>query len=160
MDKLIELNTYRVSKNLKVLLKDKTTKKNIIFATSVHSSKGTPIKETEQITEEILKGFTQYEIQPRVLKNKEQQQERTRTKAEVFTPSWICNKMNNHCDEEWFGRKNVFNTEQEQGWLVNTEKVKFDTEDGWKKYVDSKRLEITCGAMMQLPENFLRLGSG
>lgn len=145
MDKLIDLNTYLVSENLKALLKDKTTKKNIIFATSVYSSKGTPIKETEQITEEILKGFTQYEIQPRVLKNKEQQQERTRAKAEVFTPSWICNKMNNHCDEEWFGRKNVFNTEQEQGWLVNTEKVKFDTEDGWKKYVDSKRLEITCG---------------
>lgn len=145
MDKLIDLNTYPVSDNLKALLKDKTTKKNIIFATSVYSSKGTPIKETEQITEEILKGFTQYEIQPRVLKNKEQQQERTRAKAEVFTPSWICNKMNNHCDEEWFGRKNVFNTEQEQGWLVNTEKVKSDTEDGWKKYVDSKRLEITCG---------------
>lgn len=145
MDKLIDLNTYPVSENLKALLKDNTTKKNIIFATSVYSSKGTPIKETEQITEEILKGFTQYEIQPRVLKNKEQQQERTRAKAEVFTPSWICNKMNNHCDEAWFGRKNVFNTEQEQGWLVNTEKVKFDTEDGWKKYVDSKRLEITCG---------------
>ena len=145
MDKLINLNTYPVSENLKALLKDKTTKKNIIFATSVYSSKGTPIKETEQMTEEILKGFTQYEIQPRVLKNKEQQQERTRAKAEVFTPSWICNKMNNHCDEEWFGRKNVFNTEQEQGWLVNTEKVGFDTADGWKKYVDSKRLEITCG---------------
>lgn len=145
MDKLIDLNTYPVSKNLKALLKDKTTKKNIIFATSVYSSKGTPIKETEQMTEEILKGFTQYEIQPRVLKNKEQQQERTRSKAEVFTPSWICNKMNNHCDEEWFGRKNVFNIEQDQGWQVNTEKVEFDTEDGWKKYVDSKRLEITCG---------------
>ena len=145
MDKLIDINAYPVSENLKALLKDKTTKKNIIFATSVYSSKGTPIKETEQMTEEILKGFTQYEIQPRVLKNKEQQQERTRSKAEVFTPSWICNKMNNHCDEEWFGRKNVFNIEQDQGWQVNTEKVVFDTEDGWKKYVDSKRLEITCG---------------
>ena len=56
MDKLINLNTYPVSENLKALLKDKTTKKNIIFATSVYSSKGTPIKETEQMTEEILKG--------------------------------------------------------------------------------------------------------
>ena len=145
MDKLIDLNAYPVSENLKALLKDKTTKKNIIFATSVYSSQGTPIKATEQMTEEILKGFAQYEIQPRVLKNKEQQQERTRAKAEVFTPSWICNKMNNHCDEEWFGRKYVFNVERKQGWQVNTEKVKFDTEDGWKKYVDSKRLEITCG---------------
>lgn len=33
------------------------------------------------MTEEILKGFTQYEIQPRMLKNKEQQQERNRSKA-------------------------------------------------------------------------------
>lgn len=145
MDKLIDMNVYPVSKNLKALLKDKTTKKNIIFATSVYSSQGTPIKETEQMTEEILKGFAQCEIQPRVLKNKEQQQERTRAKAEVFTPSWICNKMNNHCDEEWFGKKNVFNTEQGQEWRLNTEKIEFDTEDDWKKYVDSKRLEITCG---------------
>ena len=145
MDKLIDMNVYPVSKNLKALLKDKTTKKNIIFATSVYSSEGTPIKETEQMTEEILKGFAQCEIQPRVLKNKEQQQERTRAKAEVFTPSWICNKMNNHCDEEWFGKKNVFNTEQGQEWRLNTEKIEFDTEDDWKKYVDSKRLEITCG---------------
>lgn len=145
MDKLIDINVYPVSKNLKALLKDKTTKKNIIFATSVYSSQGTPIKETEQMTEEILKGFAQCEIQPRVLKNKEQQQERTRAKAEVFTPSWICNKMNNHCDEEWFGKKNVFNTEQGQEWRLNTEKIEFDTEDDWKKYVDSKRLEITCG---------------
>lgn len=145
MDKLIDLNAYPVSKNLKALLKDKTTKKNIIFATPVYSSKGNPIKETEQMTEEILKGFAQCEIQPRVLKNREQQQERTRAKAEVFTPSWICNKMNNHCDEEWFGRKNVFNIEQDQSWQINIEKVEFDTKDGWKKYVDSKRLEITCG---------------
>lgn len=145
MDKLIDMNVYPVSKNLKALLKDKTTKKNIIFATSVYSSQGTPIKETEQMTEDILKGFAQCEIQPRVLKNKEQQQERTRAKAEVFTPSWICNKMNNHCDEEWFGKKNVFNTEQGQEWRLNTEKIEFDTEDDWKKYVDSKRLEITCG---------------
>lgn len=145
MDKLIDINVYPVSKNLKALLKDKTTKKNIIFATSVYSSQGTPIKETEQMTEEILKGFAQCEIQPRVLKNKEQQQERTRAKAEVFTPSWICNKMNNHCDEEWFGKKNVFNIEQGQEWRLNTEKIEFDTEDDWIKYVDSKRLEITCG---------------
>ena len=75
MDKLIDLNAYPVSKNLKALLKDKTTKKNIIFATPVYSFKGNSIKETEQMTEEILKGFAQYEIQPRVLKDREQQSE-------------------------------------------------------------------------------------
>lgn len=145
MDKLIDLNAYPVNKQLKALLKDKTTKKNIIFATSIYNSQGSQIRETEQITEEILKKFTQEEIQPRVLKNKMQQQERTKARAEVFTPSWICNKMNNHCDEEWFGRKNVFNTELEHGWKVNTDTVVFDETDGWKKYVDSRRLEIACG---------------
>ena len=145
MDKIIDLNAYPVRNLLKLLLKDKTTKQNIIFATSAYSTDGNPIKETDQMTETILRGFNSCEIQPRVLKSQEQQQERTKAKAEVFTPSWICNKMNNHCDEEWFGRKNVFNIEQDQGWQVNTEKVEFDTEDGWEKYVDSKRLEITCG---------------
>lgn len=48
MDKLIDLNTYPISENLKALLKDKTTKKNIIFATSVYSSKGTPTDDQRQ----------------------------------------------------------------------------------------------------------------
>ena len=38
MDKLIDLNTYPVSENLKALLKDKTTKKNIIFAPFILNS--------------------------------------------------------------------------------------------------------------------------
>jgi hypothetical protein len=145
LDKLIDFNAYPVSNLLKILLKDKTTKRNIIFATAVYRANGSQIKETEQITEDILKGILRYEIQPRVLKNRDQQQERTRSKAEVFTPSWICNKMNNHCYEEWFGRKNVFNVEQEQGWKVTTEPIAFESANDWKKYVDSKRLEITCG---------------
>lgn len=145
MNELIDLNAYPIDKQLKMLLKDKTTGENIIFATVEYSRNGISIKETDEITEEILHHGLSHQIQPRVLKKKEQQQERTRAKAEVFTPSWICNKMNNYCDEEWFGRKNVFNTEQGQKWQVNAEKIEFDTKDGWKKYVDSKRLEITCG---------------
>ena len=86
-----------------------------------------------------------FSIQPRVSKSIEEQAERTRKKAEVFTPSWVCNKMNNHCDEEWFGRKNVFNTEKGQDWIPSAEKIAFEEPDGWKKYIDSKRLEITCG---------------
>lgn len=145
MNELIDLNAYPIDKQLKMLLKDKTTGKNIIFATSVYSRNGISIKETDEITVEALRQGISYQIQPRVLKKREQQQERTRAKAEVFTPSWICNKMNNYCDEAWFGRKNIFNTEQGQKWQVNAEKIEFDTKDGWKKYVDSKRLEITCG---------------
>lgn len=145
MDKIIDLNAYPVRNLLKLLLKDKTTKQNIIFATSAYSADGKPIKETDQMTETILRGFNSCDIQPRVLKSHEQQQERTKAKAEVFTPSWICNKMNNHCDEEWFGRSGIFNIELENGWKVTNSPVPFEHEGDWMKYIDSKRLEITCG---------------
>ena len=145
MDKIIDLNAYPVRNLLKLLLEDKTTKENIFFATSAYSTDGNPIKETDQMTETILRGFNSCEIQPRVLKSQEQQQERTKAKAEVFTSSWICNKMNNHCDEEWFGRTGIFNIELENGWMVTNSPVPFEHEGDWMKYIDSKRLEITCG---------------
>ena len=145
MQKLIDINSYPVSVVLKALLKDKTTKKNIIFATSIYTENGRIINEKEQITEGILKGIGSRIIQPRVSKTLEKQEERTRSKAEVFTPSWICNKMNNHCDTEWFGRENVFNIEDNHTWEPTVYPIIFDNNKDWKKYVDSKRLEITCG---------------
>ena len=44
-------------------------------------------------------------VTPRVRKRKEEQERRTAQKAEVFTPSWICNEQNNLVDEAWFERK-------------------------------------------------------
>ena len=113
MEKLIDINNYPVSVVLKKLIKDKTTGKNIIFATGTYTENGIEIKETDQMTEGLLKGFGIEVIQPRVAKSSQEQAQRTRKKAEVFTPSWICNKMNNHCDTEWFGRENVFNIEKD-----------------------------------------------
>ena len=141
MERIIDLGVYPVDRFLGCLLRDKTTKKNIIFATGAYEG----FSETDEITEEALRSFNNLDIQPRVAKARQEQQERTRQKAEVFTPSWICNKMNNHCDEEWFGRAGVFNYEKDQSWEVNPEKVEFAEPDGWKAYVDSRRLEITCG---------------
>lgn len=140
---LINIKEYPVKNMLSALLNDKTTKKNIIFATDAYSDFDVDAK--TQITEQLLLGFGALAIQPRVLKSMEEQSERTKKKAEVFTPSWICNKMNNHCDEEWFGRTEVFNREVEHTWVINTEKIEFEKQNDWKKYVDSKRLEITCG---------------
>lgn len=145
MEKLIDLNSYPVNLVLKALLKDKTTKQNIIFATNAYTENDASIDERTQITEAILMGFDSAVVQPRVSKSLEEQAERTRKKAEVFTPSWICNKMNNHCDEEWFGKKDLFNAECDQDWVVNDNPIPFKGEEEWKKYVDSKRLEITCG---------------
>ncbi len=145
MEKIIDLDAYPVSNLLRLLLKDKTTGQNIIFATSVYRNEGIPLDESDQMTEGILRGFAPYEIQPRVLKSQLKQQERTKAKAEVFTPAWVCNKMNNYLDEEWFGRKDVFNTETEHGWTAKAGRIDFENDDDWKKYVDSRRLEITCG---------------
>lgn len=145
MKRLIDLESYPVQLVLDRLLQDKTTKQNIIFATDAYSENGEDFAETSSITVEKLLGFKKIRIQPRVEKAADEQLARTRKKAEVFTPSWIINKMNNHCDEEWFGRPNVFNTEDGTGWVTNTAPIAFEGKASWKAYVDSKRLEITCG---------------
>lgn len=119
------------------ILQDKTTLKNIILATTNY---GYP-EETE-LTIDLLNNI---DIKPRVLKNKEIQKERTKKRAEVFTPSWLCNQMNNFCDKEWFGRKDVFNIECEKSWKTIEDKIVFPKEKTWQDYVLSTRLEITCG---------------
>ncbi len=144
-DAIIQLDSHAVRMTLGILLKDKTTKHNIIWATDSFSSLGAKYYLGMEITPETLTGFDPIMIQPRIKKALSEQQKRTRTHAEVFTPSWLCNKMNNYCDEEWFGRKDVFNIEKEKSWETATEKITFPENKDWKKYVDGRRLEITCG---------------
>ena len=131
---------------MNILLKDKTTGKNIIWATDAYASHGRNCTDTSQI---IMDAFTKGNpviLRPRIEKALEQQQERTRKKAEVFTPVWLCNIMNNYCDEQWFGRRDVFNHENEDNtWTVSEGKIQFPEGKNWQDYVDSKRLEITCG---------------
>lgn len=145
LDDIIQLNSYPLKTTLDILVKDKTTKKNIVWATDGYMQFGELYSESSQITVGALTGFDPIMIQPRIRKALEKQQERTRSHAEVFTPSWICNKMNNFCDEEWFGRKDVFNIEKEQTWETVPDKIKFPDKKDWKQYIDSRRLEITCG---------------
>lgn len=140
MAELIDLKSCPVKSVFGTLLKDRTTDKNIILATTVYEN----LDFTSEITKKLLSDGS-LDVRPRVLKSLEEQAQRTRKKAEVFTPAWICNKMNNHCDSEWFGRDNVFNTEQEHDWIPETEKIVFPEGKTWKDYVLSTRLEITCG---------------
>ncbi len=145
MERLIDITSGRVAPWLGLLLKDKSTGRNIIWATDTYESLGKGFSDKEPITRFILLQHPDI-IKPRILKSLEDQQARTRKKAEVFTPAWLCNQMNNHCDDEWFGRKGVFNTANEDHtWTVNEEPVAFSKRKGWKRYVDSRRLEITCG---------------
>ncbi len=136
----------RQMKILPELLKDQTTGKNIVWATDTYAEYGAYYhKERQMFPDFQLNLIYDGKMLPRTQKTVEQQKARTKKRAEVFTPSWICNKMNNHCDTEWFGREDVFNREENHTWIVNTEKVGFKRPKDWQKYVDSKRLEITCG---------------
>lgn len=128
-----------------ILLKDRTTEKNIIWATSDYSDYGDSFQAQAEI--ELISKKLPNMIKPRIKKNKQKQSDRTREKAEVFTPSWICNKQNNLIDEQWFGFASAFNTSSKHKWKTNLEKIPFTDEKGkeWFSYVDARRMEITCG---------------
>lgn len=146
METLIYLNSYPVKDVLNKLLQDKSTGKNIVFATDNYRlNYGTGYSEYSYMTVQTVRGFASCNIQPRVYKSAYEQSERTRKKAEVFTPSWLVNKMNNFCDAEWFGRENVFNRENGTSWDITLAPIEFPRGKRWQGYVDSRRLEITCG---------------
>lgn len=133
---------------LKILLKDRSSGRNIIWATDDYAELGAGYAVSDEIALESITGVHGDVIRPRALKSKEEQGQRTRNMAEVFTPLWICNKMNNLADKAWFERENVFNTENGNEWHVSEGKVAFEGEKGakgWITYLASKCLEITCG---------------
>ena len=111
---------------LDILLIDRTTttpKKinNIIWANDNYQKYG--VKQyapTAQITAELITGAMDDLIKPRALKSNDLKKERTKSKAEVFTPSWIVKKQNDAVDKNYI-------------------------DDFLEKYVSRKWLEITCG---------------
>ena len=141
-----ENNLYRLdSRLLEILLVDRTTKKNLIWATDNYSSRGPGYKASDNINIYAIIKRNGSIIKPRVEKSKKEQTDRVKSKAEVFTPSWICNAQNNLIDNAWFNSENVFNTETEKGWIANTSKIDFPDGKTWQNYVKENRLEITCG---------------
>lgn len=144
----IDVDENKWSKDiLQILLVDRTTNRNIIWGTDDYEILGKEYNSHYPILFELITGKNSGVIQPRILKTKENQGNRTKGKAEVFTPSWVCNAQNNLVDNAWFESENVFNEEIEKAWKTTTGKINFpDKKDRtWKKYVDEKRLEITCG---------------
>ena len=133
------------SKLLKILLKDHTTNKNILWMTDNYENYGETYSPRHEITVDLITKENEGIIRPRINKSFDEQIKRIRNKAEVFTPSWVCNKQNNQIDEKWFGRNGVFNTEIGICWISSKEKIKFPSDKTWKDYVLSNRLEISCG---------------
>ena len=147
LNRLIDFNSYPLNMVLRILLKDRTTGENIIWATDNYSHLGNTYHSAATMRLKDLVKLDKSVIQPRVYKTLELQKQRTRVNAEVFTPSWICCLMNNHLDDVWFNRKDVFNKMDGQKWRASNRKIEFPTSGSktWMGYVDSRRLEITCG---------------
>ena len=144
---IVEENIQNIHPSLlRALLKDKTTGGNIIWATDDYSELyGEMFACDREISDKLITGKYWKVIQPRTAKLKERQNDRTKKRAEVFTPSWICNEQNNLVDERWFGYKNVFNEEHDKTWVTYHDKITFPEEKSWQDYVDARRMEITCG---------------
>ena len=159
MEQLIDFHAPEVQAVLDTLLKDRSTGKNIIWATDPPKELQTvmyePVTDRSQITTQQL-GLTHYEVVlPRMMKQTDTQQQRTRKKGEVFSPAWVCNKMNNALDADWFRGLGAeesagqFTVELPQGWQTVETPVQFPVCKGrtpaWVQYVQSRRLEVTCG---------------
>lgn len=165
MDLIREQNATDVKENyikhlnnalLSILLKDKTSGKNLIWATDTYAWRGRGFGPQDHITTKAVTGKRGNVIKPRTEKSKTEKQQRIKNNAEVFTPAWICNKQNNLVDNAWFGRENVFNTEIGKEWITATDKILFPEIEGkrWQDYVKANRMEISCGEAPYLTSRY------
>ncbi|KLT18931.1 restriction endonuclease [Neobacillus vireti] len=116
-----ENNILRESPELlNILLKDRTTKKNIMWATDSYERMGTGFSAEDPIKPELITGKNSTIIRPRVEKAKHEQKARTRERAEVFTPTLIVKKQNDIIEKDFEGL-------------------------ALEEYINKFWLEITCG---------------
>ena len=152
---------------LAVLLKDRSTGRNLIWATDDYAERGDGFGAGDEMRIEQIVDKDNPVIRPRVDKSPDEQRQRVVKRAEVFTPTWICNKQNNLVDAAWFGWKkpdsSPFNTEvakfdpeTEFGWKSTCGKgnIKFPKGKTWQEYVKAPRLEVSCGEAPYLASRY------
>lgn len=140
---ILRLQHYEV---LDELLMDKTTGGRILWATDAYEHLGAEFRRDHTIDGGSIMWHAEWIMQARVGKAAEEQAQRQKKKAEVFTPLWICRKMNDYADEVWFGREHVFfNGEEPTEGPIQFAAQGPLKQKSWQGYVKSTRLEITCG---------------
>ena len=98
-------NTVDIEENdflpevLALLLHDHTTGHNILWCTHDYEALGEGYGYRDEIVSERIMGQHGDIIKPRVLKSKEQQSDRVKDMAEVFTPSWVVKKMVDYIED-------------------------------------------------------------
>lgn len=142
---------------LAILLNDHSTGRNILWCTEDYVSCGDGYSFHDTIEVESISGANDGIIKPRIDKDKAAQELRSKEKAEVFTPSWVCNVQNNLVDDAWFGvSRKRFNTEKQDGWKTNYYPISFAEANGksWKDYVRATRMEVSCGEAPYLTSRY------
>lgn len=109
---------------LNTLLLDRTSGRNIIWATESYEERGLAFSAKKRIMPDLVTGIYNKLIQPRAAKSLQEQRQRTREKAEVFTPLKTVDQMNKILD--WSDRN-------------------FPAGSNWQDYVKELKLEISCG---------------
>ena len=160
---------------LAALLKDRATGKNIFWATDDYTARGPGFSRHDEITLEAVLNRADPVIRPRVDKPKDVQKSRASGRAEVFTPSWVCNIQNNCVDAAWFGWKKpnsspfnnetrtappgkrascAFESASRENWKVSLRPIRFPKGKSWRDYVKAPRLEISCGEAPYLASRY------
>ena len=144
----------RMPEVLNTLLRDHTlsgtepdTFRHIKWGTRDYEALGKGFQENDPIEIQSITGKYGKVIQPHICKTKEVKRTRIKAKAEVFTPSWICNAQNNLVDRAWFDGKDMFNTENpDHTWTVTQSPIPFTKPNHrWRDYVNAPRMEVACG---------------
>lgn len=128
-----------------ILLADRSSGAFIRWACNAYTTHG----ESYAADQEIYP-YQVHLIQERTRKTQEEQRDRTKKSAEVFTPAWLCNAMINARDAVYFGREEVFNRMEAPSWTPTRKTIDFPTTASgrrlaWERYIDARCLEITCG---------------
>ena len=83
---------------LDILLQDRTTGKKIFWATHDYEALGSGYDYYSEVLPRRITGEQGMEVRPRVLKSREQQTDRVKDMAEVFTPSRVVKMMVDYVD--------------------------------------------------------------
>ena len=132
---------------LDILLLDRTTSspdkpQNIIWANDNYKElDADSYSATDQIKPELITGLKGSLIMPRALKTIAVQKKRTKSKAEVFTPTWMVKKQNDAVDSEY--RDDDLETYTRRKWL--------EIACGEAPYM-ATRYEMETGSLIPLTE--------
>ncbi len=142
---------------LEILLQDHTTEENIFWACNDYEELGAGYAFSDPITLDSIRGEHGRVIMPRVMKHRDLKRRRTKEKAEIFTPAWVCNLQCNCGDDGYLAEGVSFNYNLDaegREWEATTEPIRFAEGVTWQDYILRTCMEITCGEAPYLASRY------